>query len=73
MSKLLKVKWNEHERCTYYVDKNEYSKAHELKNCFVLNTYGGKYVFNKDSKLVTLDTGLRCFRVDIDWEVVEDD
>ncbi|MHA7962862.1 hypothetical protein ACX93W_01870 [Paenibacillus sp. CAU 1782] len=47
--KMLHVKWPEQEEATYYVDKDEYSKAHETADTITLKAYEGTYTFDKTS------------------------
>lgn len=68
--KLLVVKWNEMEGASYYIDKDSYSKAHERKTKFILNSYSGTYSFDKNTKKVTLDTGVEIRAVTVlDWHI----
>lgn len=70
---LLCVRWSESESASYYVDKDAYSKAHERKDKFILNSYSGTYSFNKATKSVTLDTGVEIRKVNvIEWHTEED-
>lgn len=64
--KMLHVVWSEREEATYYVDKDEYSKAHDLGNVVTLKAFEGTHTFDKTSlrrgrsaamPSVTLDTG----------------
>lgn len=57
IQKMLHVVWSEREKVTYYVDKDKYSKAHDLGNVIVLDAFEGTYTFNKTNLVVTLDTG----------------
>ena len=69
--KLLRVQWNEKESANYYVDKDEYSKAHEFHDHFSLDSFCGVYRFHKANGQVTLFDGVRVREVKvIDWQIV---
>ena len=70
---LLVVKWNENEGASYYIDKDRYSRAHERKNCYKLDSYSGTYSFDKKTKKVSLDTGVEVRAVScLDWHIEEE-
>ena len=70
---LLVVKWSDNESASYYIDKNRYSKAHELKTKFILNSFSGTYSFDKATKKVTLDTGVEIRDIKVlDWHIEEE-
>lgn len=55
--KMLLVEWSENEQANYYVDKDEYSQAHDKATTVTLKSFSGEYIFDKKTKSVTLDTG----------------
>lgn len=70
--KMLHIKWTEQEETTYYVDKDNYSKAHDNGETITLNGFSGVYTFNKQTKDVTLDTGTEVRAVIvIGWKFFE--
>lgn len=78
--KMLHVVWSEREEATYYVDKDEYSKAHDLGSTINLTAFEGTYIFDKTdlhrgrstSSSVTLNTGTQIKQVSvISWKLFE--
>lgn len=70
--KMLHVKWTESEEATFYVDKDEYSRAHEHGDTITLNSFSGIYKFHKHTKAVTLDTGIEVRRITVvGWKFFE--
>lgn len=66
--KLLRVEWNDRESCTYYVDLNRFSKAHDHSDHVSLDSFSGTYRFDKLTKEVTLDTGTEIRKANCsDW------
>ena len=66
---LLYVKWSDSESCTYWCDKDRYSKAHCKKDCVLLDGYCGTYRFDFNTNKVTLDTGAEVREVSvIEWK-----
>lgn len=71
--KMLYVQWSENESCYYYVDLNQFSKAHDHETYVSLNSFSGTYRFDKTAKEVTLDTGVEIRKVSVlDWFLFEE-
>lgn len=72
--KTLYVEWASGEMVSYYVDKDRWSKAHEHKDCFTLDSFSGTFTFDKATKKVMLDTGAEVREAKVKhWEEVEVD
>lgn len=69
--KMLIINWNDNEACTYYVDKNKHSVAHDHDIDVTLDAYEGTYSFCKCSELVTLFDGVNIKPVKVkSWKLV---
>ena len=64
MIKLLVTYWKTGETSSYFLDKDEDSIAHEYSLCCTLDTFSGKYVYDKRTGTVTLDDGYRVINKD---------
>ena len=74
MAKLLEVRWSRTESCSYYVDKDKFSKAHDHRDHISLNSFEGTYRFSKKDRSVILDNGVRTRPVKvISWTTIDDD
>ena len=74
MARLLEVRWSRTESCTYYMDKNKFSKAHNHRDHISLDSFEGTYRFSKKDRSVTLDDGVRTRPVKvISWTTIDDD
>ena len=74
MAKLLEVRWSRTESCSYYVDKDKFSKAHDHRDHISLNSFEGTYRFSKRDRSVTLDDGVRTRPVSVlSWTTAYDD
>ena len=68
--KILSVHWNSSEACDYYVDLNQFSRAHDH---VTLDAFSGTYRFDKISDKVTLDTGVEIRDVDVNFWFLYDE
>ena len=74
MAKLIEVRWSRTENCSYYVDKDKFSKAHDHRDHISLNSFEGTYRFCKIDRSVTLDDGVRTRPVNVlSWTTTYDD
>lgn len=70
--KILRVRYNQYEQVDYYLDKDKWSRAHDKGNVITLDAWEGTYTFNKLTKKVFLDTGVKKLESTIWWwEVLE--
>ena len=70
MQKLLTVKWSDNTSVTYYIDKDEFSMAHQevRSGDILLKTMIGMYMFRPDGS-VSLYNGVTRKAVELDWNV----
>ena len=74
MARLLEVRWSRTESCSYYVDKDKFSKAHDHRDHISLNSFEGTYRFSKIDRSVILDDGVRTRPVSVlSWTTLDDD
>ena len=74
MAILLEVRWSRTESCSYYVDKDKFSKAHDHRDHISLNSFEGTYRFSKRDHSVTLDDGVRTRPIKVlGWTTLDDD
>ena len=74
MARLLKVRWSHMESCTYYMDKDKFSRAHNHRDHVSLNSFEGTYRFNKKDRSVTLDDGVHTRPVNVlNWTITDYD
>ena len=74
MARLLEVRWSRTESCSYYVDKDKFSKAHDHRDHISLDSFEGTYRFSKIDRSVTLDDGVRTRPVSVlSWTTLDDD
>ena len=73
MAILLEVRWSRTESCSYYVDKDKFSKAHDHRDHISLDSFEGTYRFAKRDRSVTLDDGMRTRPVSVlSWTTLDD-
>ena len=73
MTILLEVRWNRTESCSYYVDKDKFSKAHDHRDHISLDSFEGTYRFSKIDRSVILDDGVRTRPVSVlSWTTIDD-
>ena len=72
MQKLLTVKWSKDTSVTYYIDKDEFSVAHQevRSGDILLKTIRGLYMFRPDGSVSVYD-GVTRKAVDLEWFVSE--
>ena len=74
MAILLEVRWSRTESCSYYVDKDKFSKAHDHRDHISLDSFEGTYRFSKIDRSVILDDGVRTRPVSVlSWTTLDDD
>ena len=74
MARLLEVRWSRTESCTYCVDRDKFSKAHNHRDHISLDSFEGTYRFAKIDRSVTLDDGVRTRPVSVlSWTTLDDD
>ena len=74
MARLLEVRWSRTERCTYYMDRDKFSKAHNHRDHISLDSFYGTYRFAKRDRSVILDDGVRTRPVSVlSWTILDDD
>ena len=74
MARLLEVRWSRTESCTYYMDKDKFSKAHNHRDHISLDSFEGTYRFSKIDRSVILDDGVRTRPVSVlSWTTIDDD
>ena len=74
MARLLEVRWSRTESCTYYMDKDKFSKAHNHRDHISLDSFEGTYRFSKKDRSVILDDGVRTRPVSVlSWTTIDDD
>ena len=74
MARLLEVIWSRTESCSYYVDKDKFSKAHDHRDHISLDSFEGTYRFSKIDRSVILDDGVRTRPVSVlNWTTIDDD
>ena len=74
MARLLEVRWSRTESCSYYVDKDKFSKAHDHRDHISLYSFEGTYRFSKIDRSVILDDGVRTRPVSVlNWTTIDDD
>ena len=74
MARLLEVRWSRTESCTYYMDKDKFSKAHNHRDHISLDSFEGTYLFSKRDRSVILDDGVRTRPVSVlNWTTLDDD
>ena len=74
MDRLLEVRWSRTESCTYYMDRDKFSKAHNHRDHISLDSFEGTYRFAKRDRSVTLDDGVRTRPVSVlSWTTLDDD
>ena len=73
MARLLEVRWSRTESCSYYVDRDKFSKAHDHRDHISLNSFEGTYRFSKIDRSVILDDGVRTRPVKVlNWTTIDD-
>ena len=73
MARLLEVRWSRTEGCSYYVDKDKFSKAHDHRDHISLNSFEGTYRFSKKDRSVILDNGVHTRPVKVlNWTTIDD-
>ena len=73
MARLLEVRWSSTESCTYYIDKDEFSKAHNHSDHISLNCFEGTFRFWKKDRSVTLNDGVRTKLVSVlSWTIIDE-
>ena len=73
MARLLEVRWSRTESCSYYVDRDKFSKAHDHRDHISLDSFEGTYRFAKRDRSVTLDDGVRTRPVKVlNWTTIDD-
>lgn len=72
MQKLLTVKWSDNTSVTYYIDKDEFSVAHQevRSGDILLKTMRGMYMFRPDGS-VSMYNGVTRKAVELEWCVSE--
>ena len=74
MAILLEVRWSRTESCSYYIDRDKFSKAHDHRDHISLDSFEGTYRFAKRDRSVTLDDGVRTRPVSVlSWTTLDDD
>ena len=74
MARCLEVRWSRTESCTYYMDRDKFSKAHNHRDHISLDSFEGTYRFSKRDRSVTLDDGVRTIPVSVlSWTTLDDD
>ena len=73
MARLLEVRWSRTESCSYYIDRDKFSKAHDHRDHISLDSFEGTYRFSKIDRSVTLDDGVRTRPVKaLNWTTIDD-
>lgn len=73
MAILLEVRWSRTESCSYYVDKDKFSKAHNHRDHISLDSFDGTYRFSKIDHSVILDDGVHTIPVKVlNWTTLDD-
>ena len=74
MAILLEVRWSRTESCSYYIDRDKFSKAHDHRDHISLDSFEGTYRFSKIDRSVILDDGVRTRPVSVlSWTTIDDD
>ena len=71
--KTLSVHWSPTEACDYYVDLNQFSRAHDHSDHITLDAFSGTYRFDKISGKVTLDTGVEIRDISVNFWFLYDE
>ena len=73
MTILLEVRWSRTESCSYCVDRDKFSKAHDHRDHISLDSFEGTYRFSKIDRSVILDDGVRTRPVKVlNWTTIDD-